>query len=145
MTKKSTFLSDTSPTLESIIDRGHKMVFEAQGGGTLPRRIQRRRTKGWRSPPSTVYVGRPTKWGNPFRRLGSWKMTPNHPLLVELHALWIEGMFPYDTWNVFCYGYPLEPPTHEEIRHELRGKNISCWCGILGQCHGDTLLEIANK
>lgn len=30
-------------------------------------RIQRRRTKGWRLPENTVYVGRPSKWGNPFR------------------------------------------------------------------------------
>jgi hypothetical protein len=33
----------------------------------LPRRIQRRRMKGWRMPDDAVYVGRPTKWGNPFR------------------------------------------------------------------------------
>src|SRR6185312_6782793 len=31
-----------------------------------PIRIQRQRTKGWRMPANTVYVGRPTKWGNPF-------------------------------------------------------------------------------
>lgn len=33
----------------------------------MPKRIQRRRTKGWRMPPDTVYVGRPGKWGNPFK------------------------------------------------------------------------------
>src|SRR3972149_2913182 len=32
----------------------------------MPRRIQRKRTKGWRMPANTVYVGRPTKWGNPY-------------------------------------------------------------------------------
>jgi len=36
---------------------------------TEPRRIQRKRTKGWRMPPNTVYVGRPTVWGNPFGHL----------------------------------------------------------------------------
>ena len=30
-------------------------------------RVQRKRTKGWRMPENTVYVGRPTKWGNPWR------------------------------------------------------------------------------
>ncbi len=30
------------------------------------KRIQRQRTKGWRMPPNTVYVGRPSQWGNPF-------------------------------------------------------------------------------
>jgi hypothetical protein len=32
----------------------------------MPKRIQRKRTKGWRMPEGAVYVGRPTKWGNPF-------------------------------------------------------------------------------
>ena len=32
----------------------------------MPERIQRRRTKGWRLPAGAVYVGRPTRWGNPF-------------------------------------------------------------------------------
>ncbi len=33
----------------------------------VPVRIQHQRAKGWRMPENTVYVGRPTKWGNPFR------------------------------------------------------------------------------
>lgn len=33
---------------------------------SAPIRIQRKRTKGSRMPENTVYVGRPTKWGNPF-------------------------------------------------------------------------------
>lgn len=32
-------------------------------------RVQRERTKGWKMQPNTVYVGRPTKWGNPFRAI----------------------------------------------------------------------------
>src|SRR4051812_4527708 len=32
-----------------------------------PRRVQRSRAKGWRTPPDAVYVGRPTVYGNPFR------------------------------------------------------------------------------
>jgi hypothetical protein len=31
-----------------------------------PKRIQRRRVAGWRMPAGAVYVGRPSKWGNPF-------------------------------------------------------------------------------
>ena len=33
---------------------------------TEPVRVQRRREKGWTTPDGTVYVGRPTKYGNPF-------------------------------------------------------------------------------
>ena len=32
----------------------------------MPRRIQRKRTPGWRKPLGAVYVGRPSRWGNPF-------------------------------------------------------------------------------
>ena len=32
----------------------------------MPKRIQRKRTKGWRMPDCAIYVGRPTKFGNPF-------------------------------------------------------------------------------
>ncbi len=31
----------------------------------MPVRVQRKRVRGWRMPENTVYVGRPTKWGNP--------------------------------------------------------------------------------
>lgn len=33
---------------------------------TAPKRIQLRRTKGWRKPEGAIVVARPTKWGNPF-------------------------------------------------------------------------------
>lgn len=33
---------------------------------TTPRRIQRSLAAGWRMPPGAIYVGRPTKWSNPF-------------------------------------------------------------------------------
>ena len=32
----------------------------------MTQRIQRRRTKGWRMPEGAVYVGRGSKWGNPY-------------------------------------------------------------------------------
>ncbi len=33
-----------------------------------PARIQRSRAKGWRMPEGAIYVGRPTRWGNPGSR-----------------------------------------------------------------------------
>ena len=32
----------------------------------MPQVIKRRRTKGWLMPEGAVFVGRPTKWGNPW-------------------------------------------------------------------------------
>ena len=34
---------------------------------TQPRRLQRKRIKGWRAPDGAVYVGRGSRWGNPYR------------------------------------------------------------------------------
>jgi hypothetical protein len=49
----------------------------------MPERIQRRRTAGWRMPERAVYVGRPTRWGNPFayrdRSRGLVRYGPKHP------------------------------------------------------------------
>ena len=38
----------------------------------MPVRIQRSRAKGWKMPAGAIYVGRPTKFGNPFHVDGSW-------------------------------------------------------------------------
>lgn len=35
-----------------------------------PTRIQRKRTKGWTMPENTIYVGRGSAWGNPFKLQG---------------------------------------------------------------------------
>src|ERR1035437_1021501 len=49
-------------------DRTRTGTVAGYAGGsamnTKPKRIQRRRTKGWRMPEGAIYVGRPTKWGN---------------------------------------------------------------------------------
>jgi hypothetical protein len=29
--------------------------------------------------------------------------------------------------------------------HELRGKNLACWCPLNQPCHADVLLELANR
>lgn len=50
-----------------------------------PRRIQRSRTAGWRMPPGAVYVGRPSKWGNPYRvgwPAARWCCGPGIPRLT---------------------------------------------------------------
>lgn len=93
----------------------------------MPKRIQRRRSKGWTMPEGAVYVGRPTKFGNPFR------LTPQHSLgeIVRQYREWLN--------------YSL--PGHEVKEYAsvfLRGKDLVCWCPLNRPCHADVLLEIAN-
>lgn len=32
----------------------------------------------------------------------------------------------------------------DDVRRELRGRNLVCWCPLDQPCHGDVLLEVAN-
>lgn len=88
-----------------------------------PIRIQRKRTKGWRMPVNTIYVGRPTRWGNPFV-VGEHG---NAQECVDLFARIQENM------------------RGSMIRRDLKGKNLACWCPLNQPCHADVLLKIANS
>lgn len=96
-----------------------------------PKRVQRKRIKGWKMPPNTIYVGRPSKFHNPFG--GSKHFGPYTQV----------GLFKdYLAGNLVSYP---DPPSIEEIRKELKGKNLACWCSLDKPCHADVLLWIANR
>jgi Domain of unknown function (DUF4326) len=75
-------------------------------------------------PENTVYVGRPTKWGNPF--------TVNDCGSAEFAMV------------AFRIARSTMPQERDAIRTALRGKNLACWCPVGEPCHADVLLEIAN-
>ena len=87
-----------------------------------PVRIQVKRVKGWRMPKDTVYVGRPSRWGNPFRCFDA----DGHEKAVRDFRRALES------WRLKL---DLKP---------LRGKNLACWCAPGELCHADVLLELAN-
>jgi hypothetical protein len=37
-----------------------------------------------------------------------------------------------------------QPGVVEQIRRELGGRDLMCWCPVGAPCHGDLLLQIAN-
>lgn len=69
--------------------------------------------------PYDVYIGRPSKWGNPF-------VIGKDGTREEVLAL-------YRTW-VATQTLPFS---------ELRGLTLGCWCAPY-PCHGDILMELAN-
>lgn len=123
-------------------------------GELMPKRIQRKRTKGWRMPENAVYVGRPTKWGNPWSPNGYWDAGYSGSLLVAVKAC-IEQYRAWMTqtrssWNGSIPQPDALPGVPESARslpdvRELRGKDIACWCPIDQPCHADVLLELANS
>ena len=111
-----------------------------------PRRIQRKRTKGWRMPPNTVYVGRPTVFANIWsaRQLGQRRA-------VEMFRAWLAGerlrdYLPDGFVIPISALLGLDCARDELLRRlpELRGKNLCCWCPLDQSCHVDVLLEMAN-
>lgn len=104
----------------------------------MPARIQRKRTKGWRMPDSTVYVGRPTRWGNPFA-VGEYGPLDRKPIDNDgAVGFFIDMLKDADLQMECCY------PSEDHIREELCGKDLACWCPLDQPCHADVLLEIAN-
>lgn len=105
---------------------------------SAPQRIQLRRAKGWRMPENTVKVDRSTKWGNPCRVVKNPCETNEYATAEEAVRV-----FRHDIMHPEELPWPLL--TIEEIRRELAGKNLGCWCPIGSPCHADVLLEIANS
>lgn len=83
-----------------------------------PVRVQRMRVKGWKMPPNTIYVGRGSKFGNPFTFENSGNVHPAIRFAVDVAPL-------------------LDVS-------ELKGKNLACWCALDQPCHADVLLDFAN-
>jgi len=106
-----------------------------------PQRIQLSRAKGWRKPPNTVVVSRPSKWGNPYR-LAAWNKptAATRAVLVALFRRDLRSTIT-DPWGS---AHTLEFRTIAESLPELTGKNLACWCPLDQPCHADVLLELAN-
>jgi hypothetical protein len=105
-----------------------------------PVRVQRRRVAGWRMPPGTVYVGRPSKWGNPWRA-GQVRGDGTWPPLTAAQAA-----ARYERWLASRSSQPEHGVDRAVILRdlaELRGKNLACWCPADEPCHADVLLAMA--
>ena len=95
----------------------------------MPKRVQRKRIKGYKN--TGFYCGRPGKFGNPFsvKRFG------------RAGALRLFDAMLASPEQRKEHNYP----TDEEIRAELRGKDLSCFCNLFEDCHVDRLLRISNS
>ena len=116
---------------------------------TMPKRIQRQRTKGWRMPENTIYVGRPSRWGNPFR-VGDPSIGGSYTLDDSLR---LYRIYMGSDWSAMTLAERIEARrwaqfhdsvTTESARLLLKGSDLACWCPLDQPCHADILLEIAN-
>ena len=100
----------------------------------MPKRIQRKRIKSWRMPENTVYVGRPTIWGNLFGIVNNYQRWLNGDKNIGTLAAAVDAMNGYKHRNEILKRLP-----------ELKGKNLACWCSLDQECHADILIKMANK
>lgn len=110
----------------------------------MTKRIQMSRRKGgWRKDHrDAVIVARPSKWRNPYR--------------VGVHGAAAECVkkFADVLTGLIDNTRPPCPPVKDLLSlddyakthlHELRGKDLACWCPLGQSCHADVLLKIANE
>lgn len=113
-----------------------------------PRRIQMTRQRPWRQDhPEAVIVARPTKWGNPFdfRAAAAVGYGNGRGAAVDAFKGWLRR----EDWGI-PQGQTRASMAGKRVvilraLHELRGKDLACWCPLDEPCHADVLLELANK
>ncbi|OYN80446.1 DUF4326 domain-containing protein [Mycolicibacterium sphagni] len=128
----------------------------------MPERVQRRRVAGQPGiPPGAKYVGRPSRWGNPWRIYRDhhivgprWHIARNSwahiPAGECIHAYVSSSRIIPVSEAVDLYRTLLqvrlrdEPDQFREWLKPLRGRDLACWCPLDQPCHADILLEIAN-
>ena len=74
-------------------------------------------------PADAIYVGRPTKWGNPF--------------VIGRDGDRDEVIAKYEAWLT-------SQPSLMAALSELRGHDLVCWCSP-DACHADVLIRLANQ
>lgn len=128
-----------------------------------PVRIQRKRSKGYNMQEHSqsinglpsIYVGRPTIWGNPYNRVrGNLLPEPFAEAAIKLrmakrsnvqysvyvkdaeHATVLYKKY-LDRW------FYLGRRTYQRdlVMGALKGHNLACWCPLDQPCHADVLLQ----
>lgn len=72
--------------------------------------------------PNDVYIGRGSKWGNPFKITNA----RNREKVISMYKLWIQGT------------------SLMKDLHELKDKTLVCYCAPLA-CHGNVLEELMKE
>jgi hypothetical protein len=83
--------------------------------------------------PYDIYIGRPSKWGNPWshkdRSVATYKVATVADAVEQFRA-WV--------W------LPMNANLRAEARKELRGKVLGCWCDR-PPCHGWVWVAVADS
>ena len=101
----------------------------------MPKRIQRKRTKGWRLPKKAMCVTRPGPFGNPFETSEDFENVLR-AIVQTTHGSVEIGC------GIADFGHMMN--IAENLKN-LRGKDLACWCKPGKPCHADVLIELSNR
>lgn len=102
--------------------------------GTASKFVRVQCSEAGGAPEGTVFVGRPSKWGNPFR--------PGETVSVYGQAVYVTDRMHAQV--LFIAHLALNQHLVAEARKELRGKDLACTCGPTEVCHASIWLRKAN-
>jgi len=109
-------------------------------------------------PENAVYVGRPSRWGNPFRiyhghtligppwstARAAWAHLPADEC-VNAYVTSSAGQTATDAVEAFANLLAVrrrdEPDKLARWLAPLRGRDLACWCPLDQPCHADALLD----
>ncbi len=101
-------------------------------------------------PEGAVYVGRPTKYGNPIHISKDGLIKDSHGREVRVNGWACMHADPRDAPRKFLaagfeawLGLPEQAALREAARKELAGHDLACWCPLTEPCHADVLLKVA--
>lgn len=125
----------------------------------VPRRIQRRRIKGWSAADASTsehgyrYVGRGTRYGNPWvvvETPDGWAASWTEGARMSAppdDRRWAPANSRYAGHEAAVYLYAEwiadQPKLLAVIRGELAARDLLCWCPPALPCHADVLLAAA--
>lgn len=106
---------------------------------SAPRRVQMSRQHPWRADnPDAVIVDRRTRWGNPFKA---------GRFLFATGPKQGRAMTAADAVKSFrnLATSPGGRAFLADVRTELAGRDLACWCPLDQPCHADVLLDLAAE
>jgi len=122
---------DEMPITSEYCYNGHHTVYSGQYIIVERDAINMAKVVHCKKDKYDVYIGRPSKFGNPFSHRGG--------TLAQFKVDSREEAIAY--YENYARATPW---LMEEIKETLRGKILGCWCKPL-DCHGDILMKIANE
>lgn len=99
----------------------------------MPKRIQRKRTRGFRLPPNTVCINRPGRFGNPFK-IGDTYRDDNNQTQIITREVCLELFRVHAKAKLAADPHWLDPIRDADY--------IACFCPETEPCHGDIYLEL---